>query len=196
MFYINQQDYPNIPYPTNMKDPQSSSALKGTVASSGCGLCSMMMVVDHLTTQTFSLEEAISYAKELKANMNVGTNMKIFGSACAERFGLSMTTSDDTKDVEECLKKGGCVIVNVGGDHDDHVGTFSDVGHYVIIISFNGEEFCVMDPAYRVDKYTIPGRKGKVREDGLFLYTTAKVLMEDTANRTPGFYLFQRKSNV
>ena len=82
--------------------------------------------------------------------------------------------------------------MNVGGDHDDHIGTFSDVGHYVVIIGFCDDLFCVLDPAFRVDKYTIPGRKGKILEDGKFLYTTANVLMEDTLNRDPGFYLFER----
>lgn len=192
MLYINQQDYPDIPYPTNASDKTSSSYTKGTVATSGCGLCAMCMVVEHLTMKELSLEDAIRLSFETKANMHVGTNLMILGKAAADKFGLTMTVSNDLKDVRACLKKGGRVIMNVGGDHDDHIGTFSDVGHYVVIISYADGLFCVLDPAYRVDKYTIPGRKGKIKEDGLFLYTKAKVLLEDTENRDPGFYLFTR----
>ena len=193
MLYINQQDHPNIPYPTNASDPSSSSYLKGTIATSGCGLCALCMVVEHLTMQELSLEDAIRLSFETKANMNVGTNMMILGKAAEDRFGLVMTTSNDLKDVRKCLKEGGRVVMNVGGDHDDHIGTFSDVGHYVVIISYANGLYCVLDPAYRVDKYTIPGRKGKIKEDGLFLYTRGKVLLDDTQNRDPGFYLFTRK---
>lgn len=81
MFYINQQDYPHIPYPTNMRDPESSSAKNGTVASSGCGLCSMMMVLDRLTMEHPTLQEMIDLSIENQANMRVGTNMKIFGGS-------------------------------------------------------------------------------------------------------------------
>ena len=193
MLYINQQDYPHIPYPTNASDPSSSSYTKGTVATSGCGPCSLCMVVEHLTMHEFSLEEALNLSYETKANLKVGTNLMILGLAVAEKFGLSMSVSNDLKDVRKCLRAGGRVIMNVGGDHDDHIGTFSDVGHYVVIISYADGLYCVLDPAYRVDKYTIPGRKGKIKEDGLFLYTHAKVLLEDTLNRDPGFYLFNRK---
>ena len=195
MLYINQQDYPDIPYRTNLDDPTSRGATRGTVASSACGLCSMMMVVDQLTMETFPLEEAIRFAHEVNADRKVGPDMKIFGAACAQKFGLNMTVSDDTKDVEACLRDGGKVIMNVGGDHDGYVGLFSDEGHYVIIISVDHGEFCVLDPAWRVDKYSIPGRAGRLREDGKFLYTTAEELLKDTANRFPGFYLFRRASS-
>ena len=193
MLYINQQDYPMIPYPTNADDPSSSSYIKGTVASSGCGLCCLCMVVDRLTLKELTLQEAIRLSIEHQANRKVGTNLKILGQVVADLYGLHMSTSNDTEDVKAVLRNGGCCVMNVGGDHDDHIGTFSDVGHYVLIQSFSEKGFCVMDPAYRPDKYTIPGRKGKVREDGLFLYTDAKVLQEDTLNRDPGFYLFTRK---
>lgn len=103
-----------------------------------------------------------------------------------------METSNDTKDVIDCLNKGGCVIINVGGDREGHIGVLSDVGHYVVAICHNGSEFCVLDPAYRKNKYSIEGRKGKVREESLFLYVTEQLLLDETENRNPGFYLFSR----
>ena len=48
--YWNQLDYPEIPYGD------------GTVASSGCGLCSACMVVENLTDYTFTPAEAVALA--------------------------------------------------------------------------------------------------------------------------------------
>jgi len=198
MLYLNQQDYPDIPYPNNISDPASTGATSGNIAKAGCGLCSMAMVVDHLTMSSLSLEDAVRLSVEVKANEKPGTDMKRFGQAAAERFGLVMSVSDDPEDMIRCLEEGGRAIINVGGDHDDHIGTFSDVGHYVTAIGYQNEEFCILDPAYRTTKYTteVPDRVDKVREEGIFLYTTAKVLMEDTENRSPRFYLFRRASDL
>ena len=52
--YWNQNNYPDIPYGD------------GTVASSGCGLCSACMVVENLTGQSFTPAEAVELAKKDK----------------------------------------------------------------------------------------------------------------------------------
>ena len=197
MLYLNQQDYPEIPYPNNISDPASKGATAGNIAAAGCGLCSMAMVVDHLTMSSLSLEEAVRLSVEVKANEKPGTDMKRFGLAAAEKFGLVMTMSDEVNDMIRCLQEGGRVIVNVGGDHDDHIGTFSDVGHYITVIGYRNGEFCILDPAYRPTKYNteVPNRQGKVREEGVFLYSTADVILADTENRSPRFYLFRRASD-
>ena len=51
--YWNQNNYPDIPYGD------------GTVASSGCGLCSACMVVENLTGQSFTPAEAVELANVL-----------------------------------------------------------------------------------------------------------------------------------
>ena len=198
MLYLNQQDYPDIPYPNNLSNPESKGATNGSIASSGCGLCAMAMAVDHLTMQSLSLEEAIELSCSVKANLKPGTDMKLFGKAAAEAFGLQMTVSDDPEEMAQCLMTSGRAIINVGGDHDDHIGIFSDVGHYVLAIGYRDGEFCILDPAYRPTKYNteVPIRAEKVREEGIFLYTRAEVIMSDTENRSPRFYLFHRKTDL
>ena len=59
MFYINQNGFPYIPYPTNISNPESPYATMGQIESSGCGLCACMMVVDRLSLRSLDLEEAV-----------------------------------------------------------------------------------------------------------------------------------------
>ena len=195
MLYINQNDYPMIPYPNNITDPESFGATKGNIKDSGCGVVSMIMVIERLTMHSVSIEEGVRLACESKANLNVGTDMKVLGPAAAEKYGLELTMSNDAWELAECLRDGGAGIVHIGGDREGHIGTLSDVGHYVFALSYAHGEFCLLDPAWRENKYTMPGRKGKIREDGLFLYTNALVLEEDTENRRPRYYLFRRKNS-
>ena len=195
MFYINQQDYPHVPYPNNISDPSSHGATEGNIKDAGCGLCALMMIVDRLTMQSLTLEEAVSLSVEHEANLKPGTNMQILGPAAAEKYGLTLTMSNNTWELAECLQTGGAAIVHIGGDREGHIGILSDVGHYVVAISYAKGEFCILDPAWRKDKYTIPGRKGKIREDGLFLYASSLVLEEDTENRRHRYYLFRRNAS-
>lgn len=194
MLYINQNEYPHIPYPNNVSDPESKGAKNGNIKDAGCGICALSMVVDRLTLKKLSLEEGVRLSCENKANLRPGTDMKILGPIVADLFDLDLRFSNNTWELADCLRDGGCGIVHIGGDREGHYGTLSDVGHYVFVFSYSHGEFCLFDPAWRENKYTIPERKGKIREDGLFLYTTSLVLEEDTENRRPRFYLFRRKN--
>ena len=91
------------------------------------------------------------------------------------------------------LQAGGEAAVNVGGDHDDHIGLFSHKGHYIVAVSTDGAEFCILDPSYVVGKYEEEGRKGKVRVNYPFAYCSVADLMADVQNREIPFYLFKRK---
>ena len=192
MLYINQNDYPDIKYPTNASDPTSSSYLNGTIASSGCGLCSLCMVVDQLTLSQLPLIKCRDLAIEHQANMRVGTSMKILGPVVADLYGLTLEMTDSEEEMMKCLENGGKVIINVGGDHDDHIGVFSDVGHYITAIGTQDGYIRILDPAYVPGRYEKEGRKGKVIDLDGVAYTTAEVLHEDTLNRSPGYYLFNK----
>lgn len=195
MFYINQQPFTNVEYRTNIEDPESETARKGTFADSGCGLCSAMMVVDRLTLDRLSMDDAIRLSYDTGANHKVGTDMKLFGPALAEKYDLEMETTDSLEVLEEWLSKGGCAIINVGGNHDDYVGVLSDIGHYVFAFAWTGEEFMILDPAYRPGKYDVevPAQKGKVYDDGKILYVRPNVIAEDTAVKSPAYYMFRRR---
>ena len=67
-----------------------------TIRSSGCGICSAVMMAHRLIPNcTFDLKAAIDLAYETHANFEVGTNYEIYAPALAEKLGLrlEMTTS-------------------------------------------------------------------------------------------------------
>lgn len=192
MRYLNQLEYENIPYPTNAEDPTSDYAVKGNIRMAGCGLCSICMVVDSLCAIPFSLEECRDLSVSVKANHTVGTDMQVLAPAVAEMFHLSLQETDDPAQLADCLHSGGAAVVHVGGDHDEHIGIFSDVGHYIVAIGESDGEFCLLDPAWRPDKYLSEPRRSKVRQQDIYLYASADTLQLDTVTRTPAYYLFNK----
>lgn len=194
MIYLNQLDYPDMPYATDIDHPDSPF-VTDFVKRAGCGLCSLCMVVDRLCLESLSLEECRDLSYSAGANRAPGTSMEILAPIVAEKFCLALTTTDDPMLLAECLRNGGAAIVHVGGDREGHTGIFSHGGHYVTAISVRDDRFCILDPSWTPDKYDEEPRPSVVRVHGRFLYTTAETLVEDTANRSPGFYLFHRKSD-
>ena len=85
------------------------------------------------------------------------------------------------------------MIINVGGNHDDYIGVYSHVGHYILAIAYDGQELCILDPSYKDGKYEVEGRQGKVRVDYPFTYCDPQCIIDDTQNRETPFYLFWRK---
>lgn len=196
MQYWNQLKYEQMPYPTNVKDPDSDFAVHGDVRRAGCGLCSICMVVDRLCLTPLSLEECRDLSVSVGANQEIGTDMKILAPAVAERFGLRLQATDDLTQLIDCLHSGGAAVVNTGGDQGAYTGTFSNGGHYIVAISESGGEFCLLDPSWTADKYQAEPRRSRVRQQGKWLYAPAAVLQRDAASRSPAYYLFNRKSDL
>lgn len=190
--YINQYDYDNIPYPVNLDEPTDQWGRNATIADAGCGLCSACMMVDRLTFESLGVEECRDLSAAAGANRKVGTDMTILAPVLAERYHLKLEQTDDVDAMRCCLQTGGCVIINVGGDREGHTGIFSHGGHYIVGISVREDVFCLLDPSWRLEKYSEPGREA-VRQKGQWLYAPKKALQEDTANRSPAYYLFWRE---
>lgn len=195
MLFVNQNDYAHMKYPTHMELPDHPSH-NNSVKDAGCGLCSACMMVDRLTTQVLPLEECRDMAMECKANHDSGTNMEVFAPVLAERFALSYEATDNMEALKACLREGGCAILNPGGDQEDgYIGVFTHGGHYIVAISERNGEFCILDPNLSDDKFQSEGRVGKVRVDGPFVYASEALLIKETDNRSPRYYLFRRKSD-
>lgn len=190
MEFINQNNYPNLIYPTNVKDP-GSFLCKGTVSQCGCGLCCVCMVLEHLTGIKHSVEEILSLSMESGANVNPGTSMEILGPAVCEKYGIHLEMTNDTDKMTRVIESGGIVIVNVGGNHDDHLGTFSDHGHFILVCRYDGNEYAILDPAYSKERYSKPHRS-IVRIEPPWLYASARIIEEDSTNRDPRYYLFSK----
>lgn len=193
MLYLNQLDYPDLYYPTNIKEEGGLGEGKNNVKTAGCGLCSLCMVVENSTLHKFPLEDCLQLSLELKANLDPGTDLKILAPAVAEKFDLDYAATSDESVLLEHLRSGGMAIANTGGDREGYNAVFSHGGHYIVLVSCKGNRVCVLDPSQKEDKFETPERSPKVEVKGNFIYTDISVLTADTANRTPSYYLFARK---
>ena len=195
MKYINQLEYPHLPYPTKLKmESIPEEKKKTTVRSSGCGLCCACMTVDLLTDRELGIEECVKIAEECGANHSVGTNMAILAPVIAEKFGLIYTKTNDLDEAITHLRNGGVIIAHVGIPDGAPIGLFTKSGHYISLISTDGEEFCILDPSYSTEKYKIPERIGRVNEDNApYLYASVNTVHSETKPGRTKYHLFARK---
>ena len=198
MRYINQLEYPHIPYitRTTLQGEAYEKGQKTTVRTSGCGLCSAIMALDILRPEVeFTVEQAVELSYSVNANATVGTSYNYFAPAFANRFGLKVQASMQVEDLQNCLRTGGVAVVLVRGDRDGQVGLFTNGGHYMTVI---GEEpdgrFAILDPSYKEGKFDGPGRKGKVEmKDGFIALCAPQVLEEEAKPNRFHYFLFWRK---
>ena len=200
MKYINQLEYPDISYVTRyeLEGEDKEKGKTTTVRSSGCGLCSAIMVLDRLVPNAeFSLEEAVQLSYSCEANHRRGTDYKRFAPKFAEKFGLELKMTNDPEKLRDCLRTGGAAVIHIKGDRDGHIGVFSHGGHYSAAISEERDgRIAVLDPSYKEGKYEEEGRKGLVEMKNDFIaICDMQVIVDDTAPADPSFYLFWRKSS-
>lgn len=199
MLYLNQLDHRGVPYCHNVKNGGVPPE-RQNVATSGCGLCSMCMIVDQLTVHSLSVPDCAARAEASGANWRVGCDMTILGPAAARRFGLEYGGTWDPGVLRAHLAAGGRAVANVTGDRPGHIGLFSHVRHYVVLLSVDGDEVTILDPGYTPEKYEEEGRRGLVRIDPPFIYCDLARLEEDCRNFKPEFapyppfHLFKRKA--
>ena len=190
MLFLRQGDYKDVHFPNNIEG--GCPPERQNIAKAGCGICSACMVVDHLTTKSLSLEECVQMAVETKANLRPGTSMVKLGPALAEKFGLKFSHTSNKEEMLAHLRKGGRVIVNVANRPDGTPGLFTKGGHYMVLVSADGERICFLDP--NLDgKYETEEVKTKVdTRSAPILYCDADLLEYETENREIKYYLFER----
>ena len=195
MLYLNQLDYGHIKYDHNLANGGPPEG-RNSVRTSGCGLCCASMVVDQLTDQQLPIEECVRLSEENGANLVLGTSMKVLGPIIAERFGLDFSYTNDIRRVITHLRKGGRAIALVGGDREGYVGLFTKRGHYMLLLSYDGEEFAILDPSLSDTKYTVEGRVGRVRVDKPFIYASKEEIVLAAKEKKTRYYLFSRKHTL
>lgn len=194
MLYLNQTKYRHVPYNHNT-DNGGPPPERRNVATSGCGLCTACMIVDHLTDKTLLIEDCVKLSEESGANHGLGTDMEILGPIVADMFDLDFSMTDDLDEMLEHLRKGGEAAALVCGDRDGEVGLFTYRRHFITLVSADESDICILDPALKDGKFEEPGREGKVRVNAPFIYCPADTLMHETATHAPKFYLFKRKKD-
>lgn len=189
MKYICQLDYKHIPYETNL-DNGGNPEPRRSISSSGCGVCSVCMVVDLLTAEEFSIEECRDLSYATGANRpHPGTKLDLLGPAVAERFGLVYKPSMDLDEAIRCLGSGGKVVARVKR------GLFTAGSHYICLFSTDGKDFAILDPSYTAEKFHTPEREGKVDDtDAPFLYCDVELLHSETEDDHTKYHLFRRKT--
>lgn len=192
MFYINQLNYPHVPYNHNMAHggpPEGRTSVK----TSGCGLCCACMVVAHQTGKILPIAEFVKLSEENLANQELGTDMKVLGPVLAKLFDLEYVQSSDKEELIAWLKAGGEAIIHAQGDKDGSIGLFSNRGHYILATAMVGDEVQIMDPSDKDGKYEVEGRKGKVRVDTPFIYTSPELVQEACYDDRIHFHMFKKK---
>lgn len=195
MKYLNQLEYAHIPYRTNTRDDSVPEEEKNsTVALSGCGLCCVAMTVELLTDKELSLTECVRLAEESGASHAVGTDMNVFGPIIAEKFDLEFIPNKDLEAAVAHLRDGGVIIGYMGVPEGCDVGLFTESGHYVCVISTDGEEFCFLDPSYSPEKFLHPKRIGRVKTSHApYLYCDIKTFDSETRPNRVKYFMFRRK---
>ena len=195
---INQNDYPEKIYITKTKkpEPDRTSGLSTTIKTSGCGICSGMMV-SQFFGYDMSMDEAIKLSYDYGANTSFGTKYIPYANGLCDKLNLTCSIGYDAETLFKHLDNGGCAVANVGGDHDGHIGVFSHVGHYIFIHKHVGDEVYILDPGIEPEKYKEETRKDKVRFEDEYVIADVKYLLKDTENRDMPFFMFkQRIDNV
>ena len=197
MKYVNQLEHPHMLYITRT-GPECKGHERGkttTVRSSGCGLCSAIMVADRLLPcYDFNLSDAIELSYSVKANHKAGTDGKLFYPAFAEKLGLRLEFGYSTEDLIHCLESGGAAVAHVGGDRDGHIGLFTHGGHYVAVISREPDgRLAILDPSYKEGKFEEAGREGKVEiKNQVIALCSPADLHTDAKIKDIPYYLFWR----
>ena len=187
--YHNQHRYSGIPYP-------HTAHPSATIKSSGCGVCSISMVVEGLTGTDFPPTASAPWSIEIGARVSGGTDMYRLGREAARRFGLDFTTTSDVGVMLDALRGGAWAIANVGGDRNGYTGVFSSGGHYVVVRGLDASRLIIWDPGYYIGKFDRAGRYGKVTVKGHDLYTLPAILDADCSNRWPRYYLFKKEEET
>ncbi len=182
--YLNQRNYPNVPYP-------HASRPSATVATSGCGVCCAAMALANVTDFSVTVAEMAQYAIRHGARDAYGTNLQTLLAAMKQDYaGFDYRLTDSKGELVTHLKSGGAAIANVGGDRGNYKGIFCTTGHFVYVAGLIGnDQLIILDPDEYDGKYD-GWRSAHVTQLGEHqLQCDPLRLDEDCSNRSPRYYL-------
>ena len=150
LIYYNQNNYPNIPYPS-IDNPNA------TIKSGGCGATCAAMIIANMTGYQVDPPTIAGYAIKIGARVSGGTDMNVLAKKmCADYGGISYKTTNDENALLSHLKSGGMAVANVGGNRQGYIGVFSDGGHYVVAAGLAADgRIIILDPGYYTGKLTV-----------------------------------------
>ena len=144
MIYIQQNGSQGkaIPYP-------SSAHPKATIASSGCGVCSSLMVLLNSTSYPRTLKWWAKRLIKAGARKAEGTDMGIVADMMCDRYGFTCVRTKDISLLKKHLEKGYKAVL-----HEGEKGYFSTGGHFVCAAGITKDgKAIVLDPYYYKGKW-------------------------------------------
>ena len=198
MHYVNQLNYKHIPYHTytTMEEKTDIDRIR-TVSMSGCGLCCSCMAIELLTDKKLEIEDCVKIAEDCSASHGVGTDMKMLGPVLAEKYGLVYTPTSDLSEAIGYLQDGGKIVAHVAVPEGCEIGLFTKGGHYILLNSTDGKEFCILDPSYTDKKFDAPERVGRIdAKNAPYLYCDVNTVHAECKEGKIKYHVFTRKKLV
>lgn len=180
MFFYNQTQYNNVDY--------SYKGNGKTVKTSGCGVCSALMVLNnYYGKEVMTVAKMATFAKNVGARESGGTNMHTLLKALAKKYDITYKTTSKNAELLEHLKNGGMAILNQG----DAYNVFSTAGHYVVAYAIaSGETIRCLDPYWYNGKFSGSPRKSRVvKVTGNEVWVNLSQIGKATSDRNPSYYL-------
>ena len=196
MKFVNQKEYPHWLYETRtqLEGAEQEKGRTTTVKTSGCGLCSAVMVAHRLIPNCrFELKDALDLAYECGANRGVGTEYHIYAPAFAQKLGLRLEITHDVEALLHCLRTGGAAVARVDSAGEGQ-GLFTRVRHYVTVINQEPDgRLAVLDPDWDPAKFDEPDRRGRVEiVHGSVVLCDVPTFVQQARTDVPPYYLFWR----
>ncbi|MBQ7204075.1 MAG: hypothetical protein IJS03_08715 [Eubacterium sp.] len=143
-----------IPYPYYKENDNR------TIGSSGCGVCSSLMVIRNLTNYAPTLEAYTNELLKIGAREPYGSNMFKIASYMKNKYHLNYTVTKDEQKLKAAIKSGKMAVAHVGQNRLFAVTG----GHFVAVVGVvkgkGGEDMAiVLDPYFSVSKYNDKRRK-------------------------------------
>ena len=186
MKIFNQNDYNTYSY-------ASKAHKEATIASSGCGITAMAMVLWNLMGVIIDPPAMATFAIMNGARAPEGTDMNVLCRAVADKYGIKYKITNDESSLLAHLKAGGMAIANASGDRYGWKGILSSGGHYVVAAGAIGNLVTIIDPGYYKGKFDKSWRIGKVKvKPDTSLEIGIDVLAKDTQGSLTNYWLISK----
>ena len=186
--YYNQKNYSDVKY-----DNPSTSGIE-PIASSGCGVCSVAMVVNNMAgKQLCSVASLARFSVANGGRDSSGTNMyALLNAVCKANTHFSYKVTGDKQALIKHLKSGKMAIINQG----DSYSVFSNGGHFVVAYKAVENNIEVFDPLVYDGKYTSGVKASRViGATSRGCIVSIDQVVKATCDRNPGYFLINYSSS-
>ena len=129
-----------------------------TIGSSGCGVCSSLMIIRNMTTFEPKLESYTEALIEKGARAPYGSNIYVIADYLKDEYKLHHSYTKDVEKLKAHLKNGNMAIAHVGVNK-----YFARSGHFVVVAGIvkdeeENERAVILDPTFAKAKYDVQRR--------------------------------------